>query len=152
MVSEQTIDKIVGLLETADFEQEVAHFSAQQPALIAYLFNEDFGLLTQDERAFMLYLTIVIYKSIEDEKGHIPPVKEINLEATEERNWTLLENVTAKRFRDRITIFFEKTTQEDLLAFIEDALTDDEDKLITPEGREPIFVALKSIVDVIFVG
>lgn len=147
MISEKTIDKVVEDLETADFEHEVENLSVQQPALMAYLFSEDFELLTQDEREYMLYLTMVLYKSVETENGNIAPIKETDLEIAEEHNWTLLENVTQKRFRDRITIFFEKTTQEDLLAFIEDALTDDEDKLITSEGREPIFVALKSIVD-----
>ena len=149
MILEKTIDKVIEELETADFENEVTVLSEQQPALVAYLFSEDFDLLTQDEREYMLYLTIVLYKSVEAERGKISPIKEINLETAEEHNWTLLENISEKRFRDRITIFFEKTSQEDLLAFIEDALTDDEDKLVTPEGREPIFVALKSIVDIL---
>ena len=33
------------------------------------------------------------------------------------------------------------------LAFVEDALSDDEEELITKEGRESIFVTMKSIID-----
>ncbi len=149
MVSEHTIDKTVDALESADFEREVEYLSARQPELVGYLFSEDFDLLTQDERSYMLYLTLVLYQSVEAENGNIPPINASDLESAEENNWELLENITEKRFRERITVFFEKTKQEDLLAFIEDALTDDEDNMVTPEGREPVFVALKSIVDAI---
>ena len=149
MVSEQTIDKTVDALESADFEREVEYLSERQPELVGYLFSEDFDLLTEDERGYMLYLTLVLYQSVETQNGNVPPINASDLENAEENNWTLLENITEKRFRERITVFFEKTQQEDLLAFIEDALTDDEDNMITPEGREPIFVALKSIVDII---
>lgn len=149
MVSEQTIDKTVDALESADFEREVEYLSERQPELVGYLFSEDFDLLTEDERGYMLYLTLVLYQSVETQNGNVPPINASDLENAEENNWALLENITEKRFRERITVFFEKTQQEDLLAFIEDALTDDEDNMITPEGREPIFVALKSIVDII---
>ena len=46
----------------------------------------------------------------------------------------------------------EQTEQEDLLAFAEDAVLEEEDDpeaLVTKEGREPIFVALKTMVDVL---
>ena len=57
--------------------------------------------------------------------------------------------MTAKRFRDRMDIFFENYSQEDLLAFVEDNLVEDEDSLVTKEGREPMFVALKSVIDIL---
>ena len=40
-------------------------------------------------------------------------------------------------------------SQEDLLAFVEDNLVEDEDSVVTKEGREPMFVALKSVIDVL---
>ena len=46
-------------------------------------------------------------------------------------------------------VFFEDYAQEDMLAFVEDNLVEDEDSTITKEGREPIFVALKSVIDVL---
>ena len=49
-------------------------------------------------------------------------------------------------------VFFENYQQEDLLAFVEDSLIDDEDEIVTKVGREPMFVALKSIIDCLCAG
>lgn len=69
-------------------------------------------------------------------------------EDAEEKNWELLEaGTSAQSFRERLDVFFEKTSQEDLLAFVEDALSDSEDGLTTKEGREVVFVFLKSVID-----
>jgi hypothetical protein len=148
-ISETIIDNIVEELESADFEKEVADFSKKQPLLISYIFSEDFELLTQDEREYMLYLLLVVFKSIEKTAIKIPPLSKKALEIAEERNWELMETVTAKHFRDRLDVFFKDTKQEDLLAFIEDALVEDEDNIVTKEGREPMFIALKSIIDIL---
>ena len=58
----------------------------------------------------------------------------------------------AKNFRDRLNEFFEGSDQEDLLAFAEEAVLEDEDdpeSIVTKEGKEPIFIALKTMVDVL---
>jgi hypothetical protein len=149
IVSETVIDAIVEELENSDFEKEVADFSKKQPVLISYIFSEDFELLTQDEREYMLYLLLVIFKSIEKTNPKLPPLSKNALEIAEERNWELMETVTANHFRDRLDVFFKTSNQEDLLAFVEDALVEDEDSNITKEGREPIFIALKTVIDVL---
>jgi hypothetical protein len=149
-ISEAIIENITTHLEQANFEIEVEKFGKKQPALMAYIFSEDFELLTQDEREYMLYLMLVIWQSVEKVKGNLIPTTKKKLEEAEENNWELLENVIATNFRDRMTVFFENSNQEDLLAFIEDALVaDDEDNVVTKEGREPMFIALKSVVDVL---
>ncbi len=149
-VSEKVIDSISEALENADFEREIEIFGKEQPALLGYVFSEDFELLTREEREYMLYLLIVLWKSIEQVEGELPVIHADNISEAEERNWELLDAVTETRFRDRMNVFFEDSDQEDLLAFIEDALIeDDDDSVVTKEGREPMFVALKSIVDVL---
>jgi hypothetical protein len=63
-----------------------------------------------------------------------------------------MENSTGKQFSDRLNPFFEGYPQEDLLAFAEEAVTEDEgepDGIIGKEAREPIFVALKTMIDVL---
>jgi hypothetical protein len=60
----------------------------------------------------------------------------------------MLEPVKSKPFQHKADVFFKDYPQEDLLAFVEDALADDEDSEVTKEGREPMFVALKTIIDV----
>lgn len=149
-ISENIIDAVTEQLEAADFEKEVEAFGKKQPALLGYVFSEDFELLTRDERDYLLYLLIVIWKSVEKVKGALSATPASALETAEEHNWELLENTSEKRFRDRMTVFFNDSDQEDLLAFIEDALAeDDNESVVTKEGREPIFVALKTVVDVI---
>lgn len=150
-ISEDMIDAVVLDLEAADFEQEVAVFGEKQPVLLGYVLSEDFELLTNEEREWLLYLVLVIYKATENGLKKIDPLRKNDLEAAEEANWARLEAVTAKRFRDRMTPFFESYPQEDLLAFVEDSLTEEEeaDNFLTKEGREPMFVALKSVIDVL---
>ncbi len=148
-ISETIIDNVVTALEEADFEQEIIDFTEEYPVLIEYWGAEDFTLLTQDERELMLYLLLVLTKSVEQVKGALPPLSDEDLENAEERNWERLETVTSKLFRDRMDVFFNDYPQEDLLAFVEDNLVEDEDSVVTKEGREPMFVALKSVIDVL---
>ena len=151
-VSENMIDAVILELEEADFEQEVAILSEKQPVLLGYVLSEDFELLTNEEREWLLYLVLVVWKATEKVYGKIGPLSKNALETAEETNWERLEPVTAKRFRDRMTPFFDNYDQEDLLAFVEDSLTEDEEDteaVVTKEGREPMFVALKSVIDVL---
>lgn len=151
-VSENMIDAVILELEEADFEQEVAILGEKQPVLLGYVLSEDFELLTNEEREWLLYLVLVVWKATEKVHEKIGPLSKNALETAEEANWERLESVTAKRFRDRMTPFFDNYDQEDLLAFVEDSLTEDEEDtqaVVTKEGREPMFVALKSVIDVL---
>lgn len=148
-ISETIIDNVVVTLEEADFEQEITDFTDDYPVLIEYWGAEDFSLLTQDERELMLYLLLVLTKSVEKAIGTLPDISDEALENAEERNWERLEKVTSKHSRDRMDVFFDNYPQEDLLAFVEDNLVEDEDSVVTKEGREPMFVALKSVIDVL---
>ena len=151
-VTEDIIDAALEELEADErnYEAAVTEFSRKQPALFNYLFTEDAELLTEDERELMTFSALVIYKSVETayEKA-LPKITEKQISEAEESNWEKLEHITERRFRERIDIFFDSTDQEDLLAFAEDMLSVDEDSPVTKEGREPIFVALKTIVDVL---
>ena len=53
----------------------------------------------------------------------------------------------SRKFNEKIDPFFKDYPQEDLLAFVEDSLVQDEDSEITNEGRDYIFIALKTIID-----
>ncbi|NJN35230.1 MAG: hypothetical protein HC817_14265 [Saprospiraceae bacterium] len=150
-ISEKTIDQVIGQLETSDFEREIEQFGKAQPALMSYIFSEDFELMTQEERELLLYMMLVVWQAVEKTMGEkIHPLSKMALESAEEANWELLDGVTEKRFRERMTVFFENSAQEDLLAFVEDTLTEDEeDSIVTKEGREPMFVAMKTVIDVL---
>ncbi|MFN0216515.1 MAG: hypothetical protein ACKVT2_19820 [Saprospiraceae bacterium] len=154
-VSEKIIDATIDALEAISdeqYEKQMEAFSEAQPMIFAWLFSEEFELLTEDEKGYLQYLALIAWKSIEKVNGPLDAVSEDEIGEAEEDNYEMLEASTAKKFRDRLNPFFENTDQEDLLAFAEEAVLeseDDPDSLVTKEGREPIFIALKTIVDVL---
>lgn len=154
-VSEDIIDGIIEDLDVSDdvYEQKMEAFAAAQPVLIAYLFDEEnFHLLNEDEKGFLQYLSLIVWLSVVKVNGPVPPVGEEAVGEAEEKNYGILEGVTAHKFRDRLDPFFENCDQEDLLAFAEDAVLEDEgdpEALVTKEGREPIFIAVKTVIDVL---
>ncbi|HMQ61186.1 MAG TPA: hypothetical protein PKE06_10995 [Flavilitoribacter sp.] len=148
-VSEQIIETVADELDTTEsaYEAAVMDLEERQPVILAYLFTEDFEAFSQQERDFILYLLIVLWKAIERVNGEVIPATEDNLMDAEEKNWSLLQDVKATRFHERLDVFFQDYPQEDLLAFVEDALSDEEDEWVTKEGREAVFITLKSIID-----
>ncbi|TNE56609.1 MAG: hypothetical protein EP344_12105 [Bacteroidetes bacterium] len=155
-VSEKIIDAVIDNLDNLSddqYEKQMEQFSAAQPVLVAYLFNEDnFHLLTEDEKGYLRYLALIAWVANQKVNGPVEPVSEEVIGQAEEANYAILEASTAKRFRERLDGFFEHTPQEDLLAFAEEAVLEDEDDpeaLVTREGRELIFVALKTVIDVL---
>jgi hypothetical protein len=155
LISENIIDLVAEKLDEgsdAAYDKACEEFSKQQPAVFSYLFSEDIALLTEDEREYLLYLALIIWKSVVKATAKsgkkVPVVTALRIDQAEEDNWALLEPVKSKRFSDKADVFFKNYPQEDLLAFVEDMLTDDENTDVTKEGREPMFVALKTIIDV----
>ncbi|MFN4256995.1 MAG: hypothetical protein ACK4Q5_18495 [Saprospiraceae bacterium] len=155
-VSEKVIDDIIEKLDSLgddQYEQQMDAFAEAQPVLVAYLFDEEnFHLLTEDERGYLQYLALIAWLSIVKVNGPSEPVSEEAIGEAEEKNYEVLEASTAKKFRDRLDPFFENTPQEDLLAFAEEAVMeaeDDPDSIVTKEGREPIFIAMKTVIDVL---
>ncbi|MCB0630457.1 MAG: hypothetical protein R2824_00745 [Saprospiraceae bacterium] len=148
-VSEQIIDTVAEELgaSEADFQMTLQELEEHQAVLLAYLFSDNFSLFTDKEREFLLFLVIVVYESMKRVNGVPKAISEEELSKAEEENWALLQSVKGKGFHERLDVFFQRTSQEDLLAFAEDALSDIEDGYVTKEGREAIFVAVKSVVD-----
>lgn len=149
-IDEATIDAVavrLGSLEAAR-EAAINALEEEQPVLLAYIFSESFDAFLPKEKEFILFLVIIILEAIrESTKAPVPFISEEALSEAEEANWEIMQGVTTQRFRERLDVFFEHSEQEDLLAFIEDALIDEEDDLLSKEGREPIFIVLKSIID-----
>ena len=153
-VNETIIEQEAAQLDAAtdNYEAAIAQLTAEQPQVLAYLFSDAFKMLTKEERAYFLYLGLVIWKAIWVEHKDIPALDEDTIGRYEERNWEIMDKSSNKKFRERLDVFFEKTPQEDLLAFIEDSLVsdaDDQEDFLTTPGREMIFVGLKTIVDVL---
>jgi len=147
-ISESIIDQkseTVGASD--DLSEYIQGLKEHQPALLAYLFSESFELLTEGEKEYTMFLVLVVWESVwsvHPEQGKIEPTA---IEKAEDSNWEKLDSSKAKDFRDKLNVFFEDTLQEDLLAFVEDALIQDEDDMISNEGRDYVFIALKTVID-----
>lgn len=152
-VSEKLIDEVALSLESSQgaYEAAVEQLREEQPVVLAYLFNDELKVFTQAEKEYLLYLVLVLWKSIETANpGEIPAVSANDFSEKEEKNWLLLQEQKKRSFRDKLDVFFDQYAQEDLLAFVEDALAEDEEEseaVVTKEGREAIFVILRSILD-----
>jgi hypothetical protein len=148
-VSEEHIDQVLEELGEDPVRQQEALDSLRtaQPVVLSYLFTENFSAFLKQEKEYLLYLLLVIWESVNKSGATLSTVDEEMLSQAEEANWDLLQQVDSKRFRDRLDVFFKETKQEDLLAFVEDSLLDEEDGFVSKEGREPMFVILKSIID-----
>ncbi|MBK8825323.1 MAG: hypothetical protein IPO26_01160 [Saprospiraceae bacterium] len=128
---------------------DLKHLASEQPDLIAFIDQENYSLLTNDEIALLEYLTLVIYFSSMKMIEKTIQIQGKSLEAAEEDNWNKFNEITAKSFFNKLDSFFKDYPQEDLLALVEDSIQQDEDNIVTPVGREIIFVACKSIIDTI---
>ncbi len=154
-VSSETIDSVIETLENLgddQYEKQMEVFAEAQPVIFAWLFSEQFELLTEDEKGFLQYLALIAWQSYTKVNGPVDTISEDEIGEAEEVNFGVLEASTAKKFRDRLNPFFEKYPQEDLLAFAEEAVLEEEDEveaLVTKEGRETIFIALKTMIDVL---
>lgn len=147
-ISETVIDKVILQLENADHDKLVDAFAEDQPEILAYLLSEDSEMFSENEQELLMYLAIVIWQSVMAATPSTPLILTNVIEEAEEKNWEIWDNSKGRTFRDRLNVFFDKTDQEDLLAFIEDSLVDDEDQdPITDEGREFLFMTLKTMVD-----
>lgn len=149
-ITENIIDQYIERYETeANYLTDLKILTETQPELMAFIDQENYTLLTNDEVALMEYLSAIIYFSCQSQSDKTIAINGKNLEKAEEDNWDIFNASTNKNFNKILDIYFENYPQEDLLALIEDCIIQDEDSTVTAVGREIIFVACKSIIDTI---
>jgi len=147
-ISEDIIDQAATELSEIEgaLEKTVEEVRNDHPVLLGYFFSENFKLFHEEEKEYAFYLFLVFYHSIKKGRPAIPTISENQLAASEEYNWGLMEGQKGD-FRSRLDTFFKDYPEEDLLAFLEDALTEDEDLVVSATAREAIFISLKSLLD-----
>lgn len=148
MITEEIIDQSIERIQQMDFEDAFKQFSQKHPLLVSYLGGEQFAVLEETEYQILLFEAMIIAECFpEVDFGNDETTAEL-LEECESANWAAFDNDDQGSFHDRLDIFFEDTDEEDLLAFIEDSLVDDEEsEPIHAASKEIIFITLKSLVD-----
>ncbi|MCB0577469.1 MAG: hypothetical protein KDC61_23110, partial [Saprospiraceae bacterium] len=89
-VSEKIIDAAIDGLEELDdeqYEQRMEAFAEAQPVIFAWLFSEQFELLTEDEKGYLQYLALIVWLSVTKVNGETDAVSEEQIGEAEERNF-----------------------------------------------------------------
>ena len=153
VITAQQIEAAVDWLETNDdnFENTLSQLKEKQPMVLAYLLSDHTHILTKPEREYLLFLAISLWKSLElaDKTDGMEAIDENIIGELEEIQWGMWAESRGKDFTSKLDVFFENTPQEELLAFVEDALEEEgNEDWLTPEGREAIFIFMVTLVQV----
>jgi hypothetical protein len=147
-VNESTIENVITQLEDEKyFMEQLSFLDKNHPILLSFIGNDRLELLTDEEIYFLEFMTLVIYLSCKEELKKDIRIDGKTLEKNEENNWELWNENIKKSVKNAFDIYFQNYPQEDLLAFVEDVLQNDEDQNITSVGMEIIAVTSKSIID-----
>ncbi len=151
LVDEKTIESIIESLENNEKLLALeARWKEKFPAISDYLNQDSFSLLVEEEKAYVSFIIAVIFLSWEVKYGEFDKdLKPKKLERIEEANWEKLNNAKGKTFREKLDNFFEGHTQEDLLAFIEDSIQDDEEQMVSGAARDIVFICAVTVLDTI---
>jgi hypothetical protein len=152
MITEQQIESIFEYLDRNESTQEklFIQFSEEQSHISAWILGEQFEILTEAEQDYLYFLALVIWLCYSKYGQKLAEIDGDTIREIEEKNWALLEKETNTNFQNKLNLVFKDTKQEDLLAFVEDALSEDPDdpeQIVSRVGKEPMLVALKSIID-----
>lgn len=151
LVDEKTIESIIESLD--DNKKLVAleeRWGEDFPAIADYLNQDSFSLLVEEEKAYLSFMIAVIFLSWEEKFGKFEKdFKPKALEKIEEISWEKLNNAKGKSFREKLDVFFDGHTQEDLLAFIEDSVQEDDEQMVSGAARDIVFICATTILDTI---
>ncbi len=150
-ISEDIINPVIDEIsdDEALYEERMLTFSEAQPFLLAFLLSEGFNVLEEEEKSLLFYLSMILYYSVLSEYPEMDIVELDQIQAVDEENWTVVDRSKFKSMKEIADHFFDGYAQEDLLAFVEDALGEDEEYQISNIGRNVIFVSMKSFIDVL---
>jgi len=142
MILESHIDSYLQSLE-----DNVNDRFLEEKEMLAYLASDNFDVLNDGERKVMFFCCEVIFHAYKNCHGEFPELDMDAFYINEEKNWTIREN--ASSWDECKDTFFKESEEEDMLAFVEDILVDDEDESMTDIGKEFIFILCMSYVDTI---
>ncbi len=142
IITEKDIEQIVVAIESEKFEDK---FSEAEPHYWHYLNSETFTSLTEEEHQLLFFINSVIYHACKEELDDDYEFDIEDYQAFEEQNWGIREST--KSWEETVNTFFKDYEEEDLLAFVEDMLADDENESMTQVGKEVIFISCKSYID-----
>jgi hypothetical protein len=144
MITEAEIDKILAALEAETLEN---NFATEENEYWNYLNSESFRGLSEEEHQLLFFVNSVIYLVVQAHPQYTLPYDIEALQEAEEACWALREELgNWEKTKDEL---FKDYEQEDLLAFVEDLLAEDEEESLSDIGKEVIFITSKCYMDLI---
>lgn len=148
IVKEGQIDQIIeSLAEVEQVEEMMLSLAEEAPAYMAYVFSEDTKMLAANEQDILTFIVAGLWKCTGLGVWKDPELSEESISNLEEKNWELLQEGKGE-FRTRLDAFYKDFAQEDMLAFVEDMLMD-EDAEFSKEGQEHVFAISKTFLDIL---
>jgi len=142
MITEKEIDLLLEKIESNPdfFQKRIAYFSNKYPGFFHHISKESF-ILSDAEKDYLVGILCFIFEIInidflEDGSEYAE---------NEDQNWALLDS--NKSLSKVFDIWFQNFSEEDLLAYIEDALAEDEEDFLSKVGREFIAIKSKTLLD-----
>lgn len=140
MIGEEIIEKKVDLVSD-NAEIKIHEFVTGEREFSGYLLGEDFKLLTEGEKETMLFIHVVLFFCLSANEGSTFDSEAF--QEIEDNNWKFF-NEQGRSWEEKTEKIFKNYPEEDLLAFVEDMLNDDE---ISSLAQELIFITAKSYID-----
>ena len=150
-IKEHHINAVLDLIEEDDFNMEEALQKIDNilPTVLSYSLSDNFSLLTAEEKDYFEYLGLTILIVALNNIESITDKSEDEIGLAEEKIWEKIGQQKSKDFNTKINVFFEGSKEEDLLAFVEDGLTPEENDFVSHAGRELMFVGLATMIEVL---
>lgn len=152
MIHEQEINDCLEELsgEALTFEEHLQGWAEWQPLIAHFVLSDDFQLLTEEEKEILLFGATVIVSLARKNETQSDPLTEDEIGDLEEANWIWLEEADGNSLHDKLDEIFEDYPEQELLAFVEDLISDEEE--LSRLGSEVILVGLKTLIDALFLG
>lgn len=147
-IKEHHINAVLDLIDQDDFDMEAAmkNIDEKLSNVLSYSLSENFALLTEEEKDYFDYLGMTIMISCLNNVEDIQDKEQDEIASIEEAMWEKMEGQKSKDFNKRLDVFFQSAKEEDLMAFVEDGLTPEENDFVSPAGRELMFVGLATMI------
>lgn len=147
MITEQQIDIIISSLEQKESGATLRQSCYDKFGPYFDYVKADSEILFDEEVDYMFSMLCLIILSAFDQ---IESIDLDHLQELEEKNWETL--YTHKSIKSTFDVYFEGFEEEDLLAYVEDALvfdkeSEEEMEFLTNVGTEVIMVKAKSLID-----
>ena len=143
--------KKIGSMSPLSATQLINKMSEDQPVIITYLMAVGEDMLNQDEKELLLYLGVVVWKIMSEEKMTLSSVTEETLDTVDDSNMKMLqylEGETEFDFIETVGTIFKNYNQPEVMRHVVEALMEDtEDYTIRDEMKGVMLIYLKTVID-----